>query len=76
MSLTEDFLDSKPFIESGKRLIIFDRWFEKIFMQLRLLLGFLFGQNASLIKLKVTSRKKTSIGFTLISILKPNFLNI
>lgn len=72
----EDFLDSKPFIEFDKRLIIFDRWFEKTFMQLRLLFGFLFGRNASLIKLKGTSRKETSIGFALISILKPKFLNI
>ena len=76
VSLMEEFLDSKSFIEFGKRLIIFDRWFEKTFMQLRLLFGFWHGRNVPLFKLKATSRKDPSIGFVLISILKPKFLNI
>ena len=72
----EDFLDSKSFIEFGKRLIIFDRWFGKPFMQLRLLFRFWYGRNVPLFKLKATPRKDPSIGFVLISILKPKFLNI
>ena len=73
--LLEEFLDSNSFIEFGKCLIIFGGLFENTFMKLRLLFGFFYGRNASLIKLKVTSRKWTSVRFVLISVLKPKFVN-
>ena len=58
-----------------KRMVIFGGWFEKIFMQLRLLFGLLYDQNGSLIKLNVTLNKSTSVRFILISVLKLKFLN-
>ena len=38
-------------------------------------LAFFYGQNVPLVKMKVTSRKSTSMKFVSNSILKPNFWN-